>query len=177
LEVCQAEWRQFETVQALSILRLEANESGPHAAQNPLAMKYEHLPRLARLVGVDAVELTKHFDAHFPLALHAYKSSNISNMVAWMTAIKGSSDRHLKHQKWDNSELAVASPQYIACMPTTSGLEQKYSSLERLYGARRASMGIDRERGLLDLVCDNGPRQEQRALALFVQCVIACTCH
>ena len=55
---------------------------------------------------------------------------------------------------------------YAACMPTTSGLEQKYSSLERLHGARRALIGIDRERDLLDLVCDNDPRQEQHALAL-----------
>ena len=71
-----------------------------------------------------------------------------------------------KHSKWENSELAVALSYDAACMPTTSGLEQKYSSLERLYGARRASMGIDRERDLLDLVCDNDPRREQHALAL-----------
>jgi hypothetical protein len=103
-------------------------------------MKHEHLSRLARFAGVDVVELTKQFDVHFPLALHAYQSSNISNMVAWMTAIKRSSDRHLKHQKWDNSELAVALSHYAACMPTTSGLEQKYSSLEKVV---RRTVDID----------------------------------
>ena len=78
LEVCQAEWPQFETVQAFSIFRPEANESGAHAAQNPIAMKHEHLSRLARFAGVDVVELTKHVDVHVPLALHIRKSSNIA---------------------------------------------------------------------------------------------------
>ena len=108
------------------------NESGPHAAQHPIAMKHEHLSRLARFAGVDVVELTKQFDVHVPLALHAYQSSNISNMVARMTTIKRSSDRHLKHQMWNNSELAMALSHYAACMPTTSGLEQKYSSFGKV---------------------------------------------
>ena len=49
-----------------SIFRLDVNESGPHAAQHPIAMKHEHFSRLARFAGVDVVELTKHFDVHFP---------------------------------------------------------------------------------------------------------------
>ena len=128
-------------------------------------MKHEHLSRLARFAGVDVVELTKQFEVHVPLALHAYKSSSISHMVAWKTAIKRPSDRHLKTFKV--GEFGARSGRVILC--SVHAHDQRPRAEVQQFGKGCMAHGGHRwaltGSGTFWIWSATDPRQEQRALA------------
>ena len=174
MDVCDAEWPAFETIQAYVVFALSSD---------PTDGKFEakigsQLDRLARYHEVDAAQLSTQFERIHHVAQHIFKSSKVSPHEAWREALgrvqkallpaHGKECQRQASERWGMTELRTVLAGWMSCMPTTSGLEQKFTSMERLYGQRRASLSLERERDILALACDVDARVVDEACRFFM---------
>ena len=145
LDVVQAEWPSFEIVQTMTMFNLSAEVNGTSDAffKDQSTSRASCIHRLAGFLKIDAVSLAAEYDKLLLTAEHEMKSGHCKcSLQAWRAAVQhfrsGGSRRG--GTAW-NYGAVLQALQLFACMVvSTSGLEQAFSHVQRLFGAHRCGM-------------------------------------
>ena len=142
-EVLEAEFPRFRALAAMGIFSLTAGNQKGKGSSDHLA---DHVERLAQFFNVDSNKFSEQLNDVHPFA-RTVKDSNIdvSNQEAWRMALK----RIRGSQQHPVDALLRPLQCWVAWSPSTSGLEQNFSAMERTYGQRVSNL-VDS--GLLDLL-------------------------
>ena len=144
LDVVQAEWPMFEIVQAMTVFNLSSvvKESSRTFFSDASTSKAACIVRLAGFLHIDAASLQIEYDNLLQSAEHQMKTAHCkSSLEAWRLTIQRCHDRRMVGtNRWRCDTLIQVLQLYAATTVTTSGLEQSFSHVERLFGARRQSM-------------------------------------
>ena len=144
-------------MQAFSIFHLSTVSVNPAHAE----AVDECLQRLAGFGEVPYSELHSQYHTHFDGAEHIHDAEHMDSINAWKHQINRAGHRKLiKLSRWQVNVLATILCHDAACLPTTSGLEQAFAQVERLFGPRHCLLNPQREWAILDLVTDNNPHEE-----------------
>jgi hypothetical protein len=142
-EVLESEFPKFRVLTALSVFSLPDFDALESSAAPEL--KTTSIQRLAQFFNLDGTKLELQLDDMYLLA-RSVKLANpklkLSNQDAWrmaMTKVRGV----------ETTELSKPLQAWMAWSPSTSGIEQSFSQVQRVFGDRLQSMT---DMGLLDLV-------------------------
>lgn len=143
----QAEFPSYEVIQSFSLFGLDG-ECVP--GQAALAQK-EATQRLSMVFNVDAARLGQQIIDAKPHAKYLVKQRGCSAMEAWGEVLRKLSDRRLR-KTHPSSELVVVAHRYLAFSGcSTSGVEQNFSILRRIFPPQRGGLVPRLEAGELSL--------------------------
>ena len=130
LHVLRSEYPSFELVQSFRIFGLGGKKTKAESFSDDVC-------KLARLVGVDAVETELQLDSVRQVALQMFSSSCKGDVVgAWVEAVKRYEAAFTTHLT-SLRQILYRFAAYRAC---TSAVESNFSQLERYFHKRRESL-------------------------------------
>ena len=174
LSVVQAEWPGFEIVQATTIFNLNKSTSAQSSAQNFFnkagCSKEDCIRRLSGFTGTDPELFASEYHELLPIAQHCMDSGNAkTSLDAWRNTIRRCQDKRERLGRWCYTVVAQGLQFWAASGISTSGLEQTFAQVERLYGARRHNMGPQSRNDLMELVESLPSGGEEREIMRMAQ--------
>ncbi len=145
--VADTEFPSFRVVTSFSIFSLtDGNERGQGSETEKI---HEHLARLSTFFGVDLQQLTEQLDDMWPLARQLKSGGvGVTNWEAWRLAIDKVRKRASIMEAHPTHALLPPLIRWCGWSVATSGVEQNFSQMERVYQSRGMMMDDAR---LLDL--------------------------
>lgn len=146
----QAEFPSYEVIQSFSLFRLDGKcVPGPASSAQKQATQ-----RLAKVFNVDHVGLEQQAIDARPHAMYLVKQRDCTAMEAWGEVLRKLSDRRMR-KTHPSEALSAVAYRYLAFSGcTTSGVEQNFSVLQRIFPKERNGLSSRLEAGELRLHVD-----------------------
>lgn len=141
--VVEAEFPDFRVLAAMGVFSLTEGNLRGSGSRDCFATQCE---RVAKFFKLDAATFVEQLNDILPFAKTVKDFKGVSNKEAWRRALGKVGFRSATHP---SDALLRPLQAWVAWSPSTSGLEQNFSAMERVYGKRVSSL---LDSGLLDLL-------------------------
>ena len=162
-EVAETEFPGFRVLAAFAVFSL--SEGNTRGQQDSLGVgcksNEDHFARIAQVLGIDGDQLREQFYEMQPFAQNVKSARpGVSNPQAWQEAL----DRAGARGTLPLAALRPALQAWMAWTSSTSGIEQNFSQMERIFGARTNNSGDSTYLDLLTVVVEKLTPSEETAV-------------
>ena len=162
-EVAETEFPGFRVLAAFAVFSL--SEGNTRGQQDRLGVgsksNEDHFARMAQVLGIDGDQLREQFYEMQPFAQNVKSARpGVSNPQAWQEAL----DRAGARGTLPLAALRPALQAWMAWTSSTSGIEQNFSQMERIFGARTNNSGDSTYLDLLTVVVEKLTPSEETAV-------------
>ena len=159
IDTLRAECPEFEILQSFNIFKVigaEGRRRNWQADMDRVAERSisEHLERMAEVFQQDKNEVKREYHDLYDIAYNTFMCQRgLSSKEAWRLALEQVNKRWNKDHH-SSGAIAKILARWVAWVISTSGLEQGFSAMDKVYGNRRQSMSRQKEQDILTLIVD-----------------------